>query len=370
MPERPTYLAEEDVTVRECPPPFAFAADEATQVIVPTVDPGDWFMEAARTWLANNPREIIIVTEESIRHTLERLALEIDGPFVDPDERDGDTSSHSSSYNRTLAGASGSTVYPPSPLPPHKRGRIRVIAVPQANKRIQMSAGIQAAKTDIIVFADDDALWPTSFLPNLLAPFEDASVGGVGTSQVVRPCAGADSRYTIWETLAAMRLSIRNIEIAAAQHIDGGCPCISGRTSAYRSLILRDPAFLHGFTHDYWRGKYLLNSGDDKFLTRWMVSHGWGTYVQCCDEAEIRSTMKPDWRFLRQVLRWTRNTWRSDLRSIFVERYIWTRHPYVAYTMIDKFLKSVAHPWLAPEHADEESAAPSRCSQARRSSCT
>lgn len=138
-----------------------------------------------------------------------------------------------------------------------------------------------------------------------------------------------------------MRLSIRNIEIAASTRIDGGIPCLSGRTAAYRSLILKDPAFLDGFCNDYWLGKYHLNSGDDKFLTRWLVSHGWNTYVQCCKEAELLSTMKPNWRFLLQVLRWTRNTWRSDLRSIFMERYVWTRHPYVAYMMIDKFLNPI-----------------------------
>ena len=143
---------------------------------------------------------------------------------------------------------------------------------------------------------------------------------------------------TIWEVLAAFRLTIRNIEIASSAHIDGGIPCLSGRTAAYRTVILKDPDFLHGFTNDLWLGKYHLNSGDDKFLTRWMVSHGWNTYVQVCKEAELLSTMKPNWRFLKQVLRWTRNTWRSDFRSIFTERYIWTKHPYVAYTMIDKFV--------------------------------
>lgn len=111
---------------------------------------------------------------------------------------------------------------------------------------------------------------------------------------------------------------------------------MSGRTAAYRTVILKDPDFLHGFTHDYWLGKYHLNSGDDKFLTRWMVSHGWSTYIQCCKEAELLSTMKPNWRFLKQVLRWTRNTWRSDLRSLFMERQVWTSHPYTAYTMVDK----------------------------------
>lgn len=223
-----------------------------------------------------------------------------------------------------------------------KKGRIRVITVPKANKRLQMAAGIEETRTDIIVFADDDALWPKTLLASVLACFEDQSIGGVGTSQVVKPCHPS-GKLTVWETLAAFRLTIRNIEISASTHIDGGIPCLSGRTAAYRTLILKDPEFLHGFTHDFWRGKYHLNSGDDKFLTRWMVSHGWRTYAQCCPEAELQSTMKPDWRFLKQVLRWTRNTWRSDMRSMFMERHVWTLHPYVAFTMVDKFIKFVYH---------------------------
>jgi cellulose synthase/poly-beta-1,6-N-acetylglucosamine synthase-like glycosyltransferase len=274
LPQNPTYIASEDVTI-----------------IVPTIDAGEEFKEAAHSWLVGKPKEIIIVTEEKMQGPLQDLAN-----AVDPE-------------------------------------RIRVLTVPFANKRLQMSHGIKNTTTDIIVFADDDAIWPPTLLPYTLACFEDQKVGGVGTSQRVQPCG---EKFTVWEVLAAFRLSIRNIEISSSTHIDGGLPCLSGRTAAYRTVILKDPEFLHGFTHDYWLGKYHLNSGDDKFLTRWMISHGWSTYVQVCKEAELLSTMKPNWRFLKQVLRWTRNTWRSDLRSLFMERYIWTSHPYVAYTMVDK----------------------------------
>jgi hypothetical protein len=97
-------------------------------------------------------------------------------------------------------------------------------------------------------------------LPLILACFEDAQIGGVGTSQVVLP-QSTSGKFTVWETLAAFRLSIRNIEIAASTHMDGGVPCLSGRTAAYRTMILQDEAFLHGFTNDFWRGKYHLNSG-------------------------------------------------------------------------------------------------------------
>ncbi|KAJ3904231.1 polysaccharide synthase Cps1p [Lentinula edodes] len=274
LPENPTYIAEEDVTI-----------------IVPTIDAGEEFKDAARSWLVGKPKEILIITEEKMLGPLQELAN-----AVDPE-------------------------------------RIRVLTVPFANKRLQMSHGIKNTTTDLIVFADDDAIWPPTLLPYVLACFEDQKVGGVGTSQRVQPVG---EKMTVWEVLAAFRLTIRNIEISCSTHIDGGLPCLSGRTAAYRTIILKDPEFLHGFTHDYWLGKYQLNSGDDKFLTRWMVSHGWSTYVQCCKEAELLSTMKPNWRFLKQVLRWTRNTWRSDMRSLFTERFIWTAHPYVAYTMVDK----------------------------------
>ncbi|RUS29475.1 putative polysaccharide synthase [Jimgerdemannia flammicorona] len=279
--ESPTYTAEHDVTI-----------------IVPTIDAGEEFKIAARSWMANNPKEILIITEEKMLGPLQNFANE-----VNPD-------------------------------------KIRVLTVSRANKRLQMTAGINATTTEIIVFADDDAIWKPTFLTYVLACFEDLKMGGVGTCQTVH-AVNPSGYQTVWEVLAGFRLTIRNIEVAASTHIDGGVCCISGRTAAYRTLILQDPAFQYSFTNDLWLGKYPLNSGDDKFLTRWMVSHGWNMYIQVCPEAEISSTFKNNWRFIKQVLRWTRNTWRSDFRSLFTERHIWTRHPYVAFTMVDKFFNSL-----------------------------
>jgi len=277
--ENPTYRPEYDVTI-----------------VVPTIDAGEEFKEAAHSWLVNNPKEIIIITETKMRDALQELANSVDPT------------------------------------------RIRVLTVPKANKRLQMVEGIRNTTSEIIVFADDDAIWPPTALEYILACFEDPNMGGVGTSQTVKSVG----RYqTVWEVLAGFRLTIRNIEIAASTHIDGGVCCLSGRTAAYRTCILQDPAFQYEFTHDFWLGKYPLNSGDDKFLTRWMVYYGWNTYVQICKEAELLSTFKNNWRFVKQVLRWTRNTWRSDFRSLFMERKIWNRHPYVAFTMVDKIFNPI-----------------------------
>ncbi|KAF9080229.1 hypothetical protein BGX23_002477 [Mortierella sp. AD031] len=261
--ENPTYRAEYDVTI-----------------IVPTIDAGEEFKEAAHSWLVNNPKEIIIITETKMKDALQELANSVDPT------------------------------------------RIRVLTVPKANKRLQMVEGIRNTTSEIIVFADDDAIWGPNTLEYILACFEDPNMGGVGTSQTVKSVG----RYQT---------------IAASTHIDGGVCCLSGRTAAYRTCILQDPQFQYNFTHDFWLGKYPLNSGDDKFLTRWMVYHGWNTYIQVCKEAELLSTFKNNWRFVKQVLRWTRNTWRSDFRSLFTERKIWSRHPYVAFTMIDKIFNPI-----------------------------
>jgi hypothetical protein len=92
----------------------------------------------------------------------------------------------------------------------------------------------------------------------------------IGTSQTV---IALNERFTIWEILAAFRISMRNIEITASTYIDGGCCCLSGRTAAYRTQIVKDPEFQEGFLNEFWLGKYHQHSGDDKFLTRWLYSH-------------------------------------------------------------------------------------------------
>src|SRR5579859_5470733 len=85
----------------------------------------------------------------------------------------------------------------------------------------------------------------------------------------------------IYGFLGALYLERRNFDCAATTHMDGGVPCMSGRTVAYRTHILQDEQFTGGFTDEkWWFGQYQLNADDDNFITRWMVSHGWETYMQ------------------------------------------------------------------------------------------
>ena len=68
-------------------------------------------------------------------------------------------------------------------------------------------------------------------------------------------------------------------------------------------------------------------SGDDKFMTRWVVKHGWKMRMQLSPECTLATTFKADGKFFKQILRWTRNTWRSDFKSLVLERVIWYRYP-------------------------------------------
>lgn len=208
------------------------------------------------------------------------------------------------------------------------------MSVKQANKRRQMARAIPEVRTKIIVFADDDVSWPRRTLQWMLAPFENEKFGGVVTCQRLRRAVSPSFSQRIYGFLGALYLERRNFDCAATTHMDGGVPCMSGRTVAYRTHILQDDSFTSGFTDEkWWFGQYQLNADDDNFITRWMVSHGWETYMQYHPECEVQTTLEDNPKFLKQCLRWARSNWRSNLTSLCTERYIWKRQLYSTYAV-------------------------------------
>ena len=201
--------------------------------------------------------------------------------------------------------------------------RVKIRSVSYPNKRRQMVCALPDIQTDITVFADDDVLWPPKLLPWMLAPFEDESYGGVGTNQRLRRAESPTFQQRIYGYLNALYLERRNFDCAACMYMDGGLPCLSGRTVAYRSNILKDKAFIEGFTREVWLGRYQLNADDDNFITRWLVSHDKKIGYQYHKEAEILTTLEDNPNFVKQCLRWSRSNWRSNITSMFCERHIW-----------------------------------------------
>jgi len=126
---------------------------------------------------------------------------------------------------------------------------------------------------------------------------------------------------------------LNSVDAAAQQHVSDSDAC----QRLYAS-------FCTAFLNDRWNGKHLLVSGDDKFLTRWLVTHGWRMRILFGQSARIHTTFKPNWMFLKQYLRWTRNTWRSDFRSIFIERSVWKSvrdYCILIFLMLDKMIAPV-----------------------------
>lgn len=200
---------------------------------------------------------------------------------------------------------------------------VRVFHVPIANKRIQVCEAIPKVKTALIIMADDDVTWPRTILPWLLAPFEDSKIGGVGPCQrVKRVRSGHPPMERIFNWLGAAYIERRNYEISATHGIDGGTSCMSGRTCAFRSEILQSPLFLDGFKTERW-GKFQLNADDDNFVTRWLVSNQWKTWIQYNRECEIETTLENNIKFLYQCSRWARSNWRSNYTSLFTEQHVW-----------------------------------------------
>lgn len=112
-------------------------------IISTTINTPDDFTEAIRTWIAAQPKEIILVTIERDEPRLRELLAPVLGEPL------GDV-------------------------------QITVLIAPRANKRVQMDIGIGAARSSILGFVDDCVRWkqPAAIIPLFLAALEDPGVGG------------------------------------------------------------------------------------------------------------------------------------------------------------------------------------------------
>ncbi|EOO00987.1 putative glycosyltransferase family 2 protein [Phaeoacremonium minimum UCRPA7] len=250
LPEKPSYSPEKDVTL-----------------LVPTIDTPDTFPKSMRTWLANNPLQIVIVTTADYFNHVVNLLKDFDDEI--------------------------------------KSGKITIAVSAKPGKREQLKTGIPLAKGRILALSDDDTYWGPKFLKYMLACFENPHVGGAGGAQSahVLPEHQDENVINKWEVASIRILDRRNNGQVSSYAADGGVFILAGRSVLFRTEILHDPEFLHKFTHDYWRGKYLLDSGDDTFITRWLQEKNWKIVIQSRPETEIQTGIATDRKFLGQLIR-------------------------------------------------------------------
>ena len=112
--------------------------------------------------------------------------------------------------------------------------KLKVLGVEKLHKRNQMLKALQKVDTEIIVFADDDVIWPSyRYLDYLLAIFEDPNVGAGGTRQRVRRRSG-----NFWNFLGICYLERRVWNNVATNAIDGSLSTLSGRYARLLSALL------------------------------------------------------------------------------------------------------------------------------------
>jgi hyaluronan synthase len=206
---------------------------------------------------------------------------------------------------------------------------VTVVVTDVPGKRDALRRGWEVCRTDLVALVDSDTIWAHDVAAEVCKPFADPRVGGVGTRQNVYNPRGFLQRVN------DMYLDYRYFDENAAQTVMGrAVSCLSGRTAVYRRELLLEIS--KDFMAETFMGVPCM-SGDDKRLTTLILERGHLAYMQ--RSARVWSTFPGTLRiFIKQRLRWARNTWRSDLRALS-RRWVW-RHPFLAFTMIDKGVSS------------------------------
>jgi cellulose synthase/poly-beta-1,6-N-acetylglucosamine synthase-like glycosyltransferase len=203
---------------------------------------------------------------------------------------------------------------------------VTIVPTDVPGKRDALRKGWEVATSSIVALVDSDTVWADDVADKVLMPFADPDVGGVATRQNVY------KTDKLLQRINDMFLDYRYFDENAAQTVMGrALSCVSGRTAVYRRDLLL--SISDRFMAETFLGIPCM-SGDDKCLTRLIHSDGHRTVLQ--RNARVWSTF-PDsvGTFYRQRLRWSRNTWRSDLAALFIERWAW-RHKFLAWSMIYK----------------------------------
>jgi cellulose synthase/poly-beta-1,6-N-acetylglucosamine synthase-like glycosyltransferase len=244
-----------------------------TSVVVPSFreDP-DILDRCLRSWLAENPGEIIVVPDLADTEVIRRL-----------EDRSG------------------------------TEPRLVVLPFAHTGKRSALGAGIRRARGEILVLADSDTSWEPGLLRAVQAPFADPKVGGVGTRQNVHL-----PKTSVWRRVADWMIDVRYLDYVRAQSRAGAVACLSGRTVAYRrSAVL--PVLEH-LEDEFFLGRRCV-SGDDGRLTWLVLASGYKTVYQSNARA---MSMFPDTgrAFLKQRLRWSRNSYRCYLTAMW-KGWLW-----------------------------------------------
>jgi glycosyltransferase involved in cell wall biosynthesis len=207
-----------------------------------------------------------------------------------------------------------------------------MIVTPKPGKRAALCDGIERASGALIVLVDSDTIWSDDVVEKTLPYFKDLQVGGATVAQRIQ------NPDTVGNVLFDILLWSRyKEEVPFLLGVGKAFNTLSGRTAFYRrEAIFNDQHDnLHHLRHEFFLGTRGI-SGDDKRLTHLILQQGWHTAF-VIGPTVLTPGMGSLKAFLKQRLRWTRNSWRADLRAVG-KGWVWA-HPALAIFMIDRFLQ-------------------------------
>lgn len=255
------------------------------------------FRAAMQSWLDNGANEIIAVIDKSnTRHIIDFERRYINNPAV--------------------------------------KANCRMLVTPKPGKRAALCDGIEMAKGDLICLVDSDTIWSDDVIEKTLPYFLDPWVGGATVAQRIQ---NPDNVANVMFDL--LLYSRYREEVPFLLGVGKVFNTLSGRTAFYRREALLNDRYdnVHLLRHEFFMTTRGI-SGDDKRLTHLIIQQGWHTaYV--AGPVVLTPGLNSIRKFLKQRLRWTRNSWRADLRAVG-KGWVW-RHPALAVFMVDRFIQPI-----------------------------
>ena len=251
------------------------------------------FEEALQSWIKNGVNEIIAVIDKSNTH-------------------------HILNFERNYV--------------PRKDVKCRLLVTPKPGKRAALCDGIEAATGDLIALVDSDTVWDDKVRSSSLPFFNDSQMGGVTVAQRI------SNPDTVSNVLFDMLLWNRyHEEVPFLLGLGRAYNTLSGRTAIYRREALVNDRYdnVHHLMHEFFMNARAV-SGDDKRLSHLILEQGWKVAF-AHDAVVYTQGLGHARKFYKQRLRWTRNSWRADLRAV---RKGWIfKYPVLAYFILDKFVQ-------------------------------
>lgn len=215
-------------------------------------------------------------------------------------------------------------------FPAYEYPYIKEVIAMKPGKRHALVEGIKIATNEIVVLCDSDVIWKDNIAKEILKPFADPKIGGVGTRQIV-----ADVNKGIMRRIAMWWLDAKLLDYMPGLSNKGCAVVLSGRTVAYRRDVIMP--LLHDLEFEYLWGKQAL-SGDDGRLTMLVMKAGYKTVYQ--STAMLTSSFPLKLRdFIKQRVRWARNSNRCYFRGLW-EGWVFKRHPLLPLTIIHTQISS------------------------------